>query len=67
MNFDDLCFRGITLAFTADNLLNRTDDAVAIACDKDFSLHFGLGKAFADRGDQQFKVSIFLRQKLNDC
>jgi hypothetical protein len=39
-------------------LLNRTDNAVVIACDKDFSLNIGLGKAFIDRADQQFTVNI---------
>ncbi|KAI6191272.1 E3 ubiquitin-protein ligase [Aphelenchoides bicaudatus] len=58
MSFNSLNFRGVTLAFAAENLLNRTDDCVAIACDKDFSLNAGLGKAFSDKGGQQFTQNL---------
>lgn len=57
MTFDDIHFRNIVLKFSVGDLLDRTDEAVAISCDRNFSLGFGIGRAFANRGGQALMVN----------
>jgi hypothetical protein len=60
-NMEDLHFRSVVLRFSVQNILDRTDDAVAIACDKEFSMGGGLGRAFLNRGNTAQLTVILIR------
>ncbi|KAI6223024.1 hypothetical protein M3Y99_01471900 [Aphelenchoides fujianensis] len=57
--FPDLQYRDLTLHFEVDNLLNRQEEAVAIACNPDFRLSASaLGRAVEQAGGQAFADAV---------
>ncbi|KAI6192833.1 hypothetical protein M3Y99_01916100 [Aphelenchoides fujianensis] len=57
--FPDLQYRDLTLHFEVDNLLNRQEEAVAVACNPDFRLSASaLGRAVEQAGGQPFADAV---------